>query len=253
MNLAFGIAAAVAGAACGWPASKAIAAFSAARRGLRGVRRRPCPAPACRKLAGARRKRPGARRSGLSPGARGNRWILPVLAAAAMGVLAGAAALRLHPAGAAIAGCWLASCGLPLAVIDVRASRLPDALTATALAGVGAGLLAAAAESGSWAGLARAAAGAGAVGAFFGLLALIRPGSAGLGDAKLGLSTGALAAWFGWDVLLWSVFAAFLLAAATALALLAARRISFRSGSLPFGPFLLAGCLAVVLLAGPAR
>ena len=98
-----------------------------------------------------------------------------------------------------------------------------------------------------------AAAGAGAVGAFFGLLALIRPGSAGPGDAKLGLSTGALAAWFGWDVLVWSVFAAFALAAATALMLLAARRISFRSGSLPFGPFLLAGCLAVVLLAGPAR
>ena len=250
MNLAFGIAAAVAGAACGWPASKAIAAFSAAAgdsaREPAGLQ----PAGTGGELDSSGLS-PG--RGALSPGAGPNRWLLPVLAAAAMSVLAGVAALRLHPAGAAIAGCWLASCGLPLAVIDVRVSRLPDALTAAALAGVGAGLLAAAAESGSWAGLARAAAGAGAVGAFFGLLALIRPGSAGPGDAKLGLSTGALAAWFGWDVLVWSVFAAFALAAATALMLLAARRISFRSGSLPFGPFLLAGCLAVVLLAGPGR
>ncbi len=141
--------------------------------------------------------------------------------------------------------------------LTARGDRCPRQAAAgcshrAALAGVGAGLLAAAAESGSWAGLARAAAGAGAVGAFFWLLALIRPGSAGLGDAKLGLSTGALAAWFGWDVLVWSVFAAFRWPRQPALVLLAARRLSFRSGSLPFGPFLLAGCLAV-RAAGPAR
>jgi leader peptidase (prepilin peptidase)/N-methyltransferase len=90
------------------------------------------------------------------------------------------------------------------------------------------------------------------VAGFFVLLALARPGSAGLGDAKLGLSTGALAGWFGWGILLASVFAAFLLAAACGLALIAARRATLRAGSLPFGPFMLAGCLAAVLLASPA-
>jgi len=124
--------------------------------------------------------------------------------------------------------------------------RLPDALTGACLAGTAACLTAAAAAAGSWPVLGRAAVGALAVAAFFTLLALIRPGSAGLGDAKLGLSTGALAAWFGWTVLLSALFAAFVLAAGYAVWLLASGRTSLRGGSVPFGPFLLAGCLLAV-------
>jgi hypothetical protein len=46
------------------------------------------------------------------------------------------------------------------------------------------------------------------------------------------------------------VFAAFVLAAGYGIWLIASGRASFRGGSLPFGPFLLAGCLlAVAVLA----
>lgn len=90
------------------------------------------------------------------------------------------------------------------------------------------------------------------VAAFFLVLAMVRPGSAGLGDAKLGLSVGALAAWLGWGVLLAVMLAGFLLAACYGIGLLAVRRTSLRDGSLPFGPFMLAGCFVVVLLAGGA-
>jgi len=154
--------------------------------------------------------------------------------------------VRLHPALVAVAACWLTACGVPLAVIDVRTRRLPDTLTAASLAGV-VGFLALTAN---WQDVATAGAGGLAVGAFFVLLALTRPSSAGLGDAKLGLSTGALAGWFGWGVVLGSMVAAFVLAAAVGCWLLATGRATLRGTNLPFGPSLLGGCLAAILLAG---
>jgi len=160
------------------------------------------------------------------------------------------ATLRLHQELLASACGWLVICGLPLSIIDFRARRLPDALTTACAAGILVLLAAAAALDGRWQDLARAGTGAAATCVFFALFAVARPGSAGLGDAKLGLSTGALAAWFGWGVLLTSMFTAFVLAACYGVGLLAARRALARGSSVPFGPFLLAGCLTVVLLAG---
>ena len=174
--------------------------------------------------------------------------VLGCAAAVVLAALAGAAGLLLDPVAVAAACGWLAACGLPLAITDITARRLPDPLTGAAFAGVTAALLAAAITTGNWGQLGRAAAGAALVFALFAALALLRPGSAGLGDAKLGLSTGALAAWCGWGILLVSLFAAFALAALFGLALLATGRVRLRSGSVPFGPFLLAGCIAVVLL-----
>lgn len=211
MSLAFAIAAVAVAAASGWPASAAIAAFSG------------------------------------SPVAPRHRSALLIGLASAALVLA--VALRLHQLLVASADGWLVLAGVPLAVIDVRARRLPDMLTLPCFAGVALLLTAAAAATGHWPDLARAAAGAAIVAALFALLALLRPGSAGLGDAKLGLSTGALAAWAGWSVLVGSLFAAFALAAIYGLALLVSGRASLRS-SVAFGPFLLAGCVAIVLLAG---
>jgi leader peptidase (prepilin peptidase) / N-methyltransferase len=155
---------------------------------------------------------------------------------------------RLQPVLVALAGCWLAACGVPLALIDARTRRLPDVLTGACLTGLAALLIGAAAVSADWSALARAGCGALVVAAFFSFLALARPGSAGLGDAKFGLSTGALAAWFGWTALLSALFAAFALAAVYSLGLIAAGRASVRGGSLPFGPFLLVGCLVAVVL-----
>lgn len=211
MNLAFAVPAVVVGAAAGWPASAVFAKFTG------------------------------------SPDAA--RYRSTLLIALVTAVLVLIVAVRVHQILIASAVGWLVLLGVPLGAIDARVSRLPDALTGPCFAGVAVLLTVAAATTGQWQAEVRAAAGAAIVAAVFVLLALLRPGSAGLGDAKLGLSTGALAAWAGWGVLLGSVFAAFVLAAMYGLGLLASRRASLRS-SVPFGPFLLAGCLTSVLLAG---
>jgi leader peptidase (prepilin peptidase) / N-methyltransferase len=174
-----------------------------------------------------------------------------LLLAAPQAALAFAAAVSVRPVLVACAACWLVICAVPLAVIDAAVRRLPDPLTGAAFAGTAGFLLAAAATGGRWQELAMAGAGAAAVAGFFAALAFARPGSAGLGDAKLGLSVGAIAAWPGWGVLLAAMFAGFLLAACYGLWLVAARRAALRA-TLPFGPFLLAGCLAAVMLAGLA-
>jgi leader peptidase (prepilin peptidase) / N-methyltransferase len=211
MNLAFATAAVAVGAASAWPASAMVAKFSGS------------PDTSRRRTA-----------------------LLIALITAALILIV---AVRVHQILIASAVGWLVLLGVPLVAIDARVSRLPDALTGPCLAGVSVLLTIAAASTGQWHEEARAAAGAAIVAALFVLLALLRPGSAGLGDAKLGLSTGALAAWAGWGVLLGSMFAAFALAAIYGLALLVSGRASLRS-SVPFGPFLLGGCLAIVLLAG---
>lgn len=219
MSAAFAIGVAAGAAACAWPARGLVTALGTAAETTAGER----PAGAVRPpIAGA------------------------LLTSLVLALLAFWVAVRVHPAVVAVAGCWLATCGVPLAIIDARTRRLPDVLTATCVAGLAVLLTAAAAGSGDWSRLARAAGGALAVAAFFATLAAVRPGSAGLGDAKLGLSTGALAAWFGWTVLLWALFAAFALAACYGLGLVATGRASVRGSSLPFGPFLLAGCLLAV-------
>jgi leader peptidase (prepilin peptidase) / N-methyltransferase len=228
MHLLFPVSAALVAAACGWPASElAIALGTPAQAAAADAPADPVPAARRWPARPARRARPTT-------------VLLAslILAAVAFGI-----AVRLHPAEVAAAGCWVAACGMPMAIIDVRQRRLPDALTGACLAGTAALLVAAAVASGNWPALGRAALGALAVAAFFAVLALAKPGSAGLGDAKLGLSTGALAAWFGWAVLVSAVFAAFVLSAGYGIWLIASGRASFRGGSVPFGPFLLAGCL----------
>jgi leader peptidase (prepilin peptidase)/N-methyltransferase len=219
VSLAFPIAAAAMAAACAWPGLALTDAF------------------------------------GVPAGALPRHWAdfrralrLALLALAApTAALAFAAAWWVHPRLVACAACWLVICAVPLAVIDIAVRRLPDLLTAAALAGTAIFLLAAASLDGRWPDLARAAAGAAILAGLFAALALARPGSAGLGDAKLGLSVGALAAWLGWGVLVDALVAGFLLAGCYALWLIGTRRASL-SGSLAFGPFLLAGCFAAVLL-----
>jgi leader peptidase (prepilin peptidase)/N-methyltransferase len=171
----------------------------------------------------------------------------PVLALPMM-ILAFAAGALVHPVLVACAVAWLAVCAVPLTVIDAVECRLPDPLTIGALGGTAAFLSCAAGLVGGWPQLARSAAGAAALAGLFLVLAIARPGAAGLGDAKLSLSLGALAAWPGWHVLLGALVAAFVLGACYGLWLLAARHASLRT-RLPFGPFLLAGTLIAVLFA----
>ncbi|RBJ00155.1 prepilin peptidase, partial [Micromonospora provocatoris] len=69
----------------------------------------------------------------------------------------------------------------------------------------------------------------------------------GLGDAKLALGAGALLGWYGWPVLVAGLVLAVTLAGLAGVVLLAARRVRW-SGHLPFGPFLVLGTAAALVL-----
>ncbi|MGW3243060.1 prepilin peptidase [Streptomyces sp. NPDC001070] len=137
--------------------------------------------------------------------------------------------------------------GVLLARVDLTVLRLPDVLTLPAAAGTAA-LLGAAAllpgHEGSWP---RALLGAPALGLFYLVLHLVNPGGMGFGDVKLAPTAGLVLAWYGWREFAVGTFAAFVLGAVTGLGLLAARRADRRT-PLPFGPFILAGALAGMLL-----
>ncbi len=170
-----------------------------------------------------------------------------VLAALLTAALFGALGLRL-PAGLVLAaGCWLAACAVPLSWIDLRLGRLPDALTYAAACGVLVLLTAAAWAAGDWHSLLRAVLACLLLAGGFLALAVASPAGVGLGDAKLAASVGAMLGWAGWLVLAGGVFAAFALAACYGLVLLAARRATMAS-RIPFGPFLLAGAIGLLLI-----
>jgi leader peptidase (prepilin peptidase) / N-methyltransferase len=167
-------------------------------------------------------------------------------------------AMRFGPSPALPAFCYLAWVGMPLAVIDARCQRLPDALTlpsypvALALLGFAALLIPGGAGHflGALAGMALA------WGVFL-LQVLLYPAGLGWGDVKLAGLLGLYLGWLGggwlgggWldqGALVAGLFLGYLFAAAAGLALIATRRAS-RKSRLPFGPYLLAGTLVAILL-----
>ncbi|WP_234356514.1 prepilin peptidase, partial [Streptomyces sp. NRRL F-2295] len=125
--------------------------------------------------------------------------------------------------------------------------RLPDPLTLPLAAAAvlllgGAALLPGAA--GSWtSGLL----GGLALGGFYFLLFLINPNGMGFGDVKLALALGVALGWYGWAVLFVGGFAGFLFGAAYGLGLVLLRGAGRKTG-IPFGPFMITGALAALLL-----
>jgi leader peptidase (prepilin peptidase)/N-methyltransferase len=79
------------------------------------------------------------------------------------------------------------------------------------------------------------------------VLFLIHPGGMGFGDVKLALALGVVLGWYGWAVLFAGAFAGFLLGSLYGLGLVALRRAS-RKSTIPFGPFMIVGALAGVVL-----
>ena len=161
-------------------------------------------------------------------------------------------ALRFGPGPPLPAFCYLAGIGVPLAVIDARCRRLPDALTlpsypvALALLGLAALWL-----PGGGRHFLSALLGMGLAGAVFLVQVLIYPAGLGGGDVKLSGLLGLYLGWLGPGALAAGLLLGYLSAAVTGLALIAVRRAS-RKSHLAFGPFLLAGTLAAVLLSGVA-
>lgn len=137
--------------------------------------------------------------------------------------------------------------GVAMAYVDLREHLLPDWLTYTSLAAAAALLTGAAVATQDWSAYGRAWAGAAACLVFYLLLALLRPADLGLGDVKLAAVLGLLLGWVGWYTVVLGVFLGFLVGGVIGMVLLAAGR--GRRTALPFGPPMLMGALAAVLLA----
>ncbi|MFJ5261589.1 prepilin peptidase [Streptomyces sp. NPDC088387] len=148
---------------------------------------------------------------------------------------------------------WLAAgpVGVLLAIVDVRVQRLPDVLTLP-LAAVVPALLGVAAllpdHAGHWPTALLAAL---ALGAGYLVLHEINPGGMGFGDVKLALGAGAALGWYGWRTVLLGTFVAFVCGAVYGGVLAVVRRTG-RGTAVPFGPFLLAGAYAGVVLEAAA-
>ena len=126
-----------------------------------------------------------------------------------------------------------------LSAIDLEQRRLPNVIVLPAAAGVLAGRIATEPDRAlEWV----VAAVVGALALALPLVAM--PAGMGMGDVKLMLLLGAA---LGWDVVQATVIA-FLLVVPAALWLLARHGRAARRATVPFGPFLAAGALVVLLL-----
>ncbi|WP_370519019.1 prepilin peptidase [Micromonospora sp. AMSO12t] len=166
----------------------------------------------------------------------------------ALAAAVGALVLLGPPPAVLVATAWWLGWAIPLVLVDAAVCRLPDRLTWPAAAGTWLLLgLAALAGAGPAPWLRATVAGV-ALALFFATTTLLlgRRGF-GLGDAKLALGVGALLGWYGWAVPVTGLVLALLLSGAVGVALLAARRVGWRS-HLPFGPFLVLGALAALVL-----
>ncbi|MFE3638838.1 prepilin peptidase [Streptomyces sp. NPDC059168] len=182
---------------------------------------------------------PGAARAPYGPSAA----LLAVVTALTCAALAAATGTRPE------LGVWLllAPVWVLLAAVDVRVRRLPDPLTLP-LAAAALVLLALVTllpeHAGDWP---TALYGALALGGGYLVLFLVNPSGMGFGDVKLALGMGAVLGWYGWPTLLLGTFLGFLLGACYGGALVVARRAG-RGTAIAFGPFLIAGAFAGLLI-----
>lgn len=144
---------------------------------------------------------------------------------------------RLLPAYLAFVGI-----GIALALIDLDVRRLPDMIVLPSYL-VLAGLLAIGGDAHA---LGRAAMGAGALFAFFFLIAVLARGSMGFGDVKLAGVVGGVLGYLSWGALLTGAFLAFGLGALIGVILIAATKAG-RKTAVPFGPFMIAGAWISIL------
>lgn len=160
-----------------------------------------------------------------------------------------------------LAAClYFAVMAVRLTVIDVRHHLLPNRIVFPSYAVAGVLLLSAAAvawtspvpdapDAGAVLGIPalRVVAGAAILWLFYFVLRFIYPPGMGFGDVKLAGVLGMYLGYLSWGHLFAGTFLAFLLGGLWSVALLAARRGTLKS-SIPFGPFMLAGTAAAMLL-----
>ena len=163
-----------------------------------------------------------------------------------------------------LACAYFAVMAVRLTVIDVRHHRLPDRIVLPSYAVAGVLLLGAvAARTGTPAAVhgsdsgdvlfggpgLRVLAGGAALWLFYFLLRALYPPGMGFGDVKLAGVLGMYLGFLGWQHVLAGTFAAFLFGGLWSLGLLVSRRGTLKT-SIPFGPFMLAGTAAAMLVPG---
>jgi leader peptidase (prepilin peptidase)/N-methyltransferase len=161
-----------------------------------------------------------------------------------------AVALRAHPAWLP-AYLYLAGVGVALAIVDLRVHRLPDVLTLPSYPVLAALFGLAAAFDGGSGRWVRAVIAGGIVWLLFAALWMMPGGGLGYGDVKLSGLIGAALGWLGWGSVPVGLLIAMIAAGAVAAALLVSGRAN-RHSRIAYGPYLLAGTLAAILLAHPA-
>jgi leader peptidase (prepilin peptidase)/N-methyltransferase len=195
---------------------------------------------------------PGAGRplhpSGRCPSCRARIGPLPGLVeavtAAAFGLLAG----RIAEPWPLAAACWVAAVCVVLGFVDVAVHRLPDRLTMAACGGALVLLAVAAAVEGDAAGLGWAVVGGLGLAAFYFLLWFINPSGFGFGDVKLALSLGTVLGWYGWVAVVYGAAVGALVGGVVVASLWASARVG-RKDPVPYGPSMMIGALAILVLA----
>jgi leader peptidase (prepilin peptidase)/N-methyltransferase len=176
------------------------------------------------------------------------RRVLVTAVVAAAAVAAGPALSSARPAAVALA--WFGAAAVVLAGVDLAVHRLPRRVTHPAVAVCAAVLTVDAAVTGEWPALLRAVAGAAAAYALATLARLVQPRGLGGGDVTLLGLLGLVLGWAGWGVLLGGVLLGLLAGALGSLLLIGLGRAGWRT-PVPFGPPLLAGGYAALVLAAP--
>jgi leader peptidase (prepilin peptidase)/N-methyltransferase len=163
-----------------------------------------------------------------------------------------------------LAACaYFAVMAVRLTVIDVRHHLLPNRIVFPSYAVAGVLLLGAVVSVALWAPdsagvpdggaqlfgvpALRIVAGGAVLWLFYFVLRLVYPPGMGFGDVKLAGVLGMYLGYLGWPHVFAGTFAAFLLGGLWSIGLLALRRGTLKS-AIPFGPFMLAGAAAAMML-----
>jgi leader peptidase (prepilin peptidase)/N-methyltransferase len=145
---------------------------------------------------------------------------------------------------------YFTAAGIALALIDLDCRRLPNAIVLPSYPVLAVALAGSAWWQHDWWSLARAGIGAAALLTFFGAVVLIHPAGMGLGDVKLAGIVGAVLGYLSWNALVIGAFLGFFLGAVVGVAVIASGRGN-RKTTVPFGPFMIAGALIALFVAGP--
>lgn len=153
----------------------------------------------------------------------------------------------IHTAAVLLCHLGLLIVGARLIVVDARTHRLPNRIVLPTAAVVLALQLGDAIVRADPSRLLRAIAGMLALGLLYAAMRAASRGGIGGGDVKLAAAIGLVLGWHGWQALLLGAAAAFVLGALFALVLMALRRVD-RTTRIAFGPWMILGAIAGVVV-----